>query len=187
LAYSPTRAGGWPSSAQGGAQLLTGTTVTRIERGRAETTAGEIEAGTFVLCAGALAMTRLLLASGIRHDALGRCFQDHAEYYAPRVVAGNTRALQNRWKVLGDGCLATFVFDYGENDPLNAAFRLRRRVDRRDLGLAVPWSAELASAAFRLTRDRMPAPRPQRCVATCSGRWCRCRPTQSLHSSQAGA
>jgi choline dehydrogenase-like flavoprotein len=157
----------------GGAELLAGTTVTRIERGRAETTAGEIEAGTFVLCAGALETTRLLLASGIRHDALGRCFQDHAACYPARVVGGDARALQDRWdlrlardrryqaKVLGDGCLATFVFDYGEDNPVDAALRLRRRFDRRDLALAARGAPELASAAFRIVRGRMPAPRPQ--------------------------
>lgn len=145
-----------------GSRLLTGMTVTRIERGRAETTGGEIEADTFVLCAGALETTRLLLASGIRHEALGRCFQDHVACYPARVVGADVRALQDRWdlrlartrryqaKLAGDGCLASFVF---EHPALDAALRLRRSFNGRDLALAVRGAPQLA----RLARGRMPA------------------------------
>jgi choline dehydrogenase-like flavoprotein len=156
-----------------GAELLTGTTVTRVERGRVETTAGAIEASTVVVAAGALETTRLLIASGFRQDGLGRCFQDHAACFPARVVGADARALQDRWdmrlarsvryqaKLLGDGCMATFVFDYGDDAPLNAALRLRRGFARRDLVLAARGAPQLASAALRVARGRMPAPPPE--------------------------
>jgi choline dehydrogenase-like flavoprotein len=157
----------------GGAELRTGTTVTRIERGGADTTAGEIEADVFVLCAGALETTRLLLASGFRHEGLGRRFQDHPACYPARVVGADARALQDRWdmrlarsrryqpKLVANGCMASLVFTYSEDSPLNAALRLRRRIDRRDLALAARGVPQVAAAAMRVARGRMPAPEPE--------------------------
>jgi choline dehydrogenase-like flavoprotein len=152
-------------------------TVTRLERGRAESTAGELQADTFVVCAGALETTRLLLASGFDNPELGRTFQDHAACYPARVVGTKARPLQDRYdlrfargrrylpKLLAasayPSCMASIVFDYGDTSPVDAALRLRRQPNARDLARVVLGAPQLAAGALRVARGRAPAPQPQ--------------------------
>jgi len=63
-------------------------------------------------------------------------------------------------------CLASIVFDYGDDAPLNAALRVRRALRRgrvgsgHDLARVLLGTPQLAAAGLRVARGRSPAPRP---------------------------
>jgi hypothetical protein len=144
----------------------------------------EIEAAAIVLSAGTLETTRLLLASGFRHDALGRFFQDHAACYPAAIVGAPPRPLQDRYgmrfrdgrtyipKLLLapdeslPGCMASVVFDYAADSAVEAGLRVRRALrDRRvpggrDVLRSLAGAPQVAAAAVRVARGREPAPRP---------------------------
>ena len=153
----------------------TGTTVTAVADGRVETPAGEIEADAVVICAGGLESTRLLLASGFRHEALGRRFLDHAACRPARVV-GDARTFQDRYGMRFTrgrryrprlllareamehegvpGCAGNIVFDYGPDSAFHAALRLKH--GRPALG-DLKHAPHFLRAAARVARGRDPA------------------------------
>ncbi|MGH2971488.1 MAG: GMC oxidoreductase [Gaiellaceae bacterium] len=177
----------------GAATLLTGAIATRVESGRVEVRdlagrAVEVEAAIIVLAAGGIETPRILLASGIGGNEVGRGFQDHP-FCEAATVAGRPRPLQDMYgmrlrrplryypKLLlsqalrprGEpGCMANVVFRYGSRSPLEAALRARRRIRAhkapavRDLALVAGGLPELAAGAVRAARGREPAPRPER-------------------------
>jgi choline dehydrogenase-like flavoprotein len=177
----------------GTAQIVTGATVTQLGSGVAEARdlegrELEIRAERIVVCAGAIESTRLLQVSGLESQALGRFFQDHATCRPARLVAGQARAVQDRFgarfrggrryyaKLLlapeaqraqrVPGCMANVVFDYPEDSPWEAALRLRRalRAGRpgslRDARSAAAGVRELGAGAVRRAQGREPAPPP---------------------------
>ena len=175
----------------GAATILTGAIATRIEPGRVAVSdldgrEVEVEATAVVVAAGTIETLRLMLASRVGGDGVGRTFEDHA-FAQPARIRGRTRALQNMYgmrmrrglryypKLLlapaqrdeqMPGCMANVVFRYPESSGLEALLRIRRArragasPDRRDLLYTVRGLPGLAAGGVRLVRGREPAPRP---------------------------
>lgn len=173
----------------GSASILLRTTATAVAEGRVEVrrpdgTRTEIEADEIVLSAGTHETTRLLLASGFRHEALGRFFQDHAACYPATIAGASARAFQDRYgmrfrdgrtyipKLLlapdasMPGCMASIVFDYPAESAVQAGLRVRRALRERrvpggrDVLRSIAGAPQVAAAAARVARGREPAPRP---------------------------
>ena len=169
----------------GAARVLTGAVATRVEGGRVEArdTVGrqvEVECVAVVLAAGTIETLRLMLASGIGEERVGRTFEDHASADVARLI-GRPRDAQDmygmriRHRMLyapklilpgHPGCMANVVFRYAPSSAFEALLRIRRalraraRPDVRDLGHTLRGAPDLAAGGLRMARGREPAPRP---------------------------
>ncbi len=156
-AYMPqpdfTKAFGWKLVQNRHICLLLNAAVTRIDCDGATVTgvqvraedgrAGRVRARATVLCGGGIENPRLLLASGIGNDRVGRFFQDHPSGTTGHLQTSRPHALQRQFRKLRRGGVtywpklalteaaqrreqtlnanAIMLYDYAERSPLTRA------------------------------------------------------------------
>jgi choline dehydrogenase-like flavoprotein len=140
-----------------------------------------------VLAGGAIENARLLLASGLGNDVVGRYFQDHPNSHSARIETDDPGRLQEIYGLLYRrglrylprlvlapeaqrshqvlGCAAYPVFHFGDESAIEAsrrvyrALRGRRRPESlgRELGLIARGAPRLAPVAYRRVVHRRAA------------------------------
>jgi choline dehydrogenase-like flavoprotein len=146
-----------------------------------------VRARRCVLAGGAIENARLLLASGLGNDVVGRYFQDHPNSHSATIESDDPARLQEIYGLLYRrgvrylprlvlapelqrsrrvlGCAAYPVFDFGPESAIEAtrrvyrALRGRRRPEGlgRELGLIARGAPDLAPVAYRRVVHRRAA------------------------------